>query len=368
MVTARHSPWVGSFLIAALALAPGCEDKQVQKKSEIEKADGAAPRAAGVDKNIAEAVAAVAGGKAGPGAGSGPPESGVFAAGAAEHEIRPGEPPKLALGGKGSGATVQFLTAAPKSGKKLEGQIEVAVQTGPRSAMPTVDLLLSFEPAAPKAVAEGAPPGPVELVGRVMAARLAKDQPGELPPGLDQQIARARGSRIRFELAPSGTGRVVGVEVSKDFDESLGQIVRSASDGLSLAFLPYPTEPVGVGAFWMVTSRESFAGLDVVSYRMMKLDRIDGPRATISVSTKRYVAGGQVGFAGIPPHKVVEFSGTTTGQVVVPVGNPAALQGELADAIVANIVAQQAPQAPPAPQARLSIHLEIRMRFALAEH
>ncbi|HEX7669987.1 MAG TPA: hypothetical protein VF395_10400, partial [Polyangiaceae bacterium] len=152
---------------------------------------------------------------------------------------------------------------------------------------------------------------------------------------------------------------------SKDFDESLGQVVRSASDGLSLAFLPYPTEPVGEGAFWMVTCRETFAGLDVVSYRMMKLEKIDGPRATISVNTKRYVAGGQVGFAGIPPHKVVEFTGTTTGKVVVPVANPSALQGELADVIVANIEAKQAPQAPPG---RLAVHLEIRTRFALAEH
>lgn len=377
MATAHHRTSPGLLLgalgfVLAAALGTGCEDKQAQKKPEAEKSDGGPPHAAGVDRNIAEAVAAVAGGKGSPSGAGGPPESGVFAPGAAEHEIRPGEPPRVVLGGKGSGPTVQFVTGAPKSGKKLEGQVEVSIQTGPRSAMPTVDLLLSFEPSAPKAAPADAPPGSTpgsppalsELIGKVTAARLAKEQPGELPPGLDQQIAKARGSRIHFELGPSGTGRVVGVEVAKEFDESLAQVVRSASDGLALAFLPYPTEPVGVGGFWMVTSRESFAGLDVVSYRMMKLEKIDGPRATILVNTKRYVAGGQVAFAGIPPHQVVEFQGTTTGQVVVPVTNPAALQGELADAIGANIVAQQSPQGPPG---RLSIHLEIRTRFALSE-
>jgi hypothetical protein len=363
MAIARSS--IGCLLILGLGLglAPGCDDKQAQKKPEIEKSDGGPPHSSGVDKNIAEAVAAVAGGNGSPSA-SGPPASGVFAPGTADREIRAGDPPKLVVGGKGSGPTVQFVTGLPKSGKKLEGQVEVSVQTGPRSAMPTIDLLFSFESPPPNAGATEAPAGPVELVGRVLASRLAKDQPGELPPGLDQQIARARGSRVRFELGPNGTGRVAGVDVSKDFDESLGQVVRSASDGLSLAFLPYPAEPVGVGAFWMVTSRESFAGLDVVSYRMMKLDKIEGPRATITVNTKRYVAGGQLGFAGIPPHQIVEFTGTTTGQVVVPVSSPSALVGELADAIAAGLVAQQSPQGQPG---RLAIQLQIRTRFSLAE-
>jgi hypothetical protein len=83
------------------------------------------------------------------------------------------------------------------------------------------------------------------------------------------------------------------------------------------------------------------------------------------VNTKRYVAGGQVGFAGLPPHKVVEFQGTTTGAIAVQANDVAAIQGELSDVIVANIVAQQGPQAQ---AGRLSIHLEIRTRLALAEH
>lgn len=363
MATAHRRPPLGFFLVATLAFLVSCEDKQAQKKPESEKSDGGVPHASGVDKNIAEAVAAVAGGTAPEATGNGPPPSGVFAPGAAEHAIRPGEPPKLAIGGKGSGPTVQFSAGVLK--KKLEGQVEVGVQTGPRSALPTIDMLVSFEPPAAKTAVPDAPPQPLEIIGRVMAARLAKEQPGELPPGLGEQIAKARGSRIRLELAPNGTGRVTGADVSKDFDESLAQVVRSAGDALSFAFLPYPAEPVGVGAYWMVTSRESFAGLDVVSYRMMKLEKVDGTRATISVNTKRYVAGGQVGFAGLPPHQVVEFTGTTTGAIAVQANDVAAIQGELADVIVANIVAQQGAQGP---AGRLSIHLEIRTRLALAQH
>ncbi|HVU02858.1 MAG TPA: hypothetical protein VHE30_13955 [Polyangiaceae bacterium] len=346
-----------AVFLSLLALA-GCE-KSEKKAETHEGGDAGEKHVSGADKDILEAVAAAASPGAPGTPGAGPPPSGVFPPGAADHEIRPGEPPKLALGGKGSGPTIQFAPAIPK--KKLEGQVEVSVQTGPRSAMPTIDLLVSFDPPAKPAA--DAPPGPLTMTGRVTASKLAKDQPGDLPPGLDAQIAKARGSRFELALSPTGGARFTTVEVAKDFDTELGQVVKSATDSLSAVLGPYPSEPVGEGAFWMVTSRETFAGLDVVVYRMTRLEKIDGTNAIISVSSKRYVAGGRLGFAGLPPHQLAEFSGTTQGKLAVPVAAPYAASGEFQDVIMAGLDAQQNGQ-----QGRLSVHLEIRSRVALVEH
>ena len=362
MTKVWYSPLV---LAAVVGAAPACEEKTSSdaKPASSAKADSGAPHGAGIDKNIAEAVAEVAGGTA-PGSPNGPPESGVFAPGAADKEIRAGDPPKIALGGKGDGATVRFGAAGPPK-KKFDAKVLVAVQMGPRSAMPTVEVSFSMEaPAAPPA--EGAEkPLVADTVLRVSGVKLPADQPGELPPGLDKQIGKLRGSRVHFDFGANGGGRLTGMEIAKDADAGLIPVLSTAADTLSLAFSPYPAEPVGAGAFWMVTTRETFLGLDMVTYRMMKLQKVDGDRAVVAVTTKHYVVSGELGFPGLPHHKVVEFNETGNGSVMVPVAQPSFAQGEKTEALLANLApsGQDVPQGLPPGQA-LPIHFELKTKFA----
>jgi hypothetical protein len=358
----------GEARVRALALAAifvavaACEDKSQSdaKPSASAKADGGTPRSAGVDKNIAEAVAEVAGGK-GPGA-SGPPQTGVFAPGAADKDIRSGDPPMLALGGKGEGPTVTFASGPPK--KKLDLKVVVSIQMGPRSAMPTVELSVNQEANAAAESASDTPAAPTEVVLRVAGAKLSSEQPGELPAGLEKQISKLKGSKYHFVVGPNGAGRLAGIDVPREADPGLATILETAGDTLSLAMLPYPTEPVGAGAFWMVTTRGIQFGLETVSYRMMKLQRIENDRATISVNTKHYVVSGRLGFQGLPPHKIGEFNQTGNGTIVVPAGQPSSLQGENTEALLANLMSdgQGGPQSIP-PGQQLPIHFELRTKI-----
>lgn len=335
-----------SLAIGGLLLA-GCEEKQAARSETESKADaGSQERSRGIDKNLAEAVAAVAGGQAG-GGPSGPPSTGVFAKGAADAELRPSDPPKLSLGGKGSPPTITFATSGWKPGRKREVTVEMSVRTGPQSALPTVDVTFSLEASeaaggapAGSAGAPASPAGPLQVLAKITGTKLAREQPGQLPPGLEAELAKIKGTVIRLELQPNGAGHQVAFEAAKGVDESLSQIARTAGDALALELLPYPTDPVGVGAFWMVAAREPFLGLDVIAYRMIKVEKIEGERATLSVNTKRYVAGGQVALAGIPPHEISEFSGSGTTQLVVPARDPFALEGQGSDVLLSNLTAQ----------------------------
>ncbi len=344
------------LLVLCLAAAFGC-DKETEESKPATHADGGSSPNAGVDRNIAEAVAAVANGEAT--AQQGPPDTGVFGPGAADKEMRAGAFPKLSAGTKGSGPTVHFSSVPSKAARTV--QLEVSVQTGPRSALPTLDFGVRLQPSEDK---PAVPPGPLELLGKVSVAKLGADQPGELPPGLDKQVAKARGTELDFQLAPDGAGRLVSVVPSKDLDESFKQVLRSGVDALALAFLPYPAEPVGVGAYWMVTSREPFAGLDVVVYRMMKLSKIDGDTATIDVSAKRFVAGGDIGFPGLPPHQLVEFTGNATGEIEVRASDPSSVHGEVADILRATIVPRDNQPGQP-PGQKLSVQIAIRTQLAV---
>jgi len=350
------------LLSLGLGAAAACDKTENAATAEPKKAaDAGAPHASGVEKDIVDAVNQVAGGSGTPGSpANGPPPDGVFPPGAADHEIAPNALPKIAVGSKGSGPTIHF--SAPKPDKKFAGKLIVGVQMGARSALPTVEFALSIEPSTPAESATSAPPARTELVARVVSAKpaAAAQQPGDLPPGMDRLIAKMKGSRIHVEVGPDGGGRITSIESSKDAEEGLGESLRAASESLALVFLPYPSDPVGVGAYWMVTSRENYGGLDVVSYRMIKLQQIDGATATLGITTKRYVAGGQLAFGGIPPHHVVGFQGTATGSIAVPAADPEAINGQSQDSLLAAALPNAAgPNGQP-----LQAHLEFHSALA----
>jgi hypothetical protein len=337
--------------LAALSAVVACKSEQTDASTETKAgADAGVIRPPGVDKNLAEAITAVAGNGA---ETSGPPPTGVFGPGAADKELKTSDPPKFTLGNKGAGPTVQFGPPAVKAAKALAARTEVSVRTGPQSAMPTLDLNFSVEPEKPAA---DAPPGPLLANVKLVSGKLGKDQPGQIPPEVAQQAAKMKGSKAQLELGQSGAAKVKSVELAKDNDDSLALVLRPATDAISLAYMPYPTEPVGVGAFWLVTTREDYYGLDVVSYRMVKLEKIDGNKAGLSINTKRYVAGGQLALPGLPAHKIVEFSGGTQGQYLVPVADTALVQGQLTDVLQLNATV------PSAPKGRDRVGLQLQMQ------
>jgi hypothetical protein len=254
---------------AFLVALPACESKQNEVKRET-AGDAGAARPPGVDKNLAEAVAAVAGGAA---EASGPPPNGLFAPGAADKEMKATDPPKFTLGGKGSPPMVQFGASAGKTGKALMARTEVSVRLGPQQGLPTMDLSFTVDPEKPAApqddAAKDQPPGPRALTAKVSAAKLAKEQPGALPPEVAELAGKMKGSKLKLEVSPTGAARLVAIESAKGSEESFALVLQAAGDALVMAYLPYPAEPVGAGAYWLVTTREPYAGLDVVAYRMV---------------------------------------------------------------------------------------------------
>src|SRR5262249_50601312 len=119
MSSIRHSVVVGLAALGLLAAA-GCEDKKAPKPAE--GADSGAPRAGSrADKNIVDALRAEGSAQA----QQGPPETGLFAPGAADAQMKIGDPPKVVVGAKGATPGVQLVSQPAGKGKKLEGKIEV---------------------------------------------------------------------------------------------------------------------------------------------------------------------------------------------------------------------------------------------------
>lgn len=324
-------------LLAAVALA-GCEDKP--KETKITAQDAAPPGAA-VDPNLARAVANAK--KADGGAvvedGDGPPERGVFAPGRADKELERGKPPKIVLGDAGKEPR-ESLSASIAPGWKQTGSLEITLKLG-RAALPAlqVDLALEAPKAAPAAPGQAAAPsGSVPMVAKITGLKPVDDL-GPQGQQLVAQLGKMKGSRIDYRVVEGGVGVDFSYKLAAGAQQDLDMVLRAISEALETVTVGFPKEPVGPGGMWLVTTRENTTGADVVAYRLVKLEAVQGDQLTLSVNTKRYSASNKLELAGLPPGTELEqFQSTTEGKLTVKKGVPLASSGTTKQSFVAQLV------------------------------
>lgn len=308
----------GWFALAVLGLG-ACEEKSQDSSTS---ADAAAQTGPALDPDLAEAVEAAGAKKKPEGAGGekGPPPTGIFDPGAANAELAKGAAPKITLGSEGSEPKVQLSSAAPAAGWKRSGSVELTIRAG-RSQLPAITAELAVE--APKAPApkpgEPATNGGTAVFAKVVKATVAPG--GATAAELDKTIGKIKGSRVAFQVLPTGASDGFTVELTKDASKDLDALLRPLSEILAAVTMPFPDKPVGKGAFWMVTSRETVTGVDVVTYRMVRVESVEGDSATLNLDIKRYAASTDLELPGVPPGaKLEQFQSIAQGELTVQAG------------------------------------------------
>jgi len=126
--------------------------------------------------------------------------------------------------------------------------------------------------------------------------------------------------------------------------------------------LPFPSKPVGVGAYWMVTTRDVVMGLDVVTYRLVKVEKVEGSLVTLSLNTKRYAASPAFDIEGLPPdapHSMADFHSGSDGNLIVSAGEGFPKAGQLDSVIAAALGA-------PDPKTKQSAGVQLQTRATIA--
>jgi hypothetical protein len=362
----RYRGW---FAAAALAALAGCHAAKQEPAAEGKggQAGEAAPDNPAenkpvVDQKIASAMAAAARSETkGAGGGEGqPPADGILGEDGAQRELPAGSPAQLVLGANGAEPRVRLGAARPSSG--ASGTLQLSYRSG-GSVMPTVDLdfkALDFkgrpEGAAGSGAAGAAAPG---LRFSFVNARPAADQPGRLPENARAEIAKLGGSSVDFLSAPQGGMQGERFQVAGN-NAMLQPLVQGSAVALALLALPYPEAPVGVGAYWMVKSRELAEGSDVVVYRMVKLTELAQNVAQLTVSTRRYLITPQIALEGLPPHHVRQFKSEGSAKLSLPVGAAYPTSAEVQEQF-ATLVAPDAQ-----PQQALPVQSELEAKLSIA--
>lgn len=325
--------------LGVLLVLPGCSKEQPhESKSEpVASVD----KTAGMDPELARAVAAAssrAKTTAAPDGSGGPPPNGIFPPGAADAEIKPGAPPKITLGGTGSEPRVSLAPAQPKPGWKTQGTFELQVSSGPQQAPIPFELSVAIEAQKPKSAPAdaGAPSDTVAMTAKVLGAKLGVSG---IPQDLELAVGKLKGSKVEYQVLPDGGGTGFHTEVAPGA-ESVRDQLRQLSDALALVTLPVPSEPLGTGAYWMATSREGVFGLDLVTYRLVKVESVKDGAVTLSVGTKRYATSKRFDFEGLPPdapHELSDFQCKSQGKLVLKTGTPFPQSGELDSGLLASL-------------------------------
>ncbi len=304
--------------LALFALSWGCQSDPEPPPQEVGEAEPPEEKKPVVDGKIAQAMAAASNQapRAAESAASAPPPDGLLDAAAADREAPSGQPASIVFGSAGAAPRVS-LQPHWEGASPLDGRLELSTRTGP-AALPTVEMSLRLEPKVERA---GGALASVSTEIRIPSVKLAEKQPGRLPPGAAQVVGKLAGSRVRLRTTGNGAAVAASFEAS-DESADLEPLLAGAVTTFSGAALPYPEQPVGIGAYWMVKSREVFSSADVVVYRMVRVEKISPGQIELDVKSRRYLVGTSIPLQGLPPHRVRQFSSEGQGSLRIAAGSP----------------------------------------------
>jgi hypothetical protein len=110
----------------------------------------------------------------------------------------------------------------------------------------------------------------------------------------------------------------------------------------------------------MATSREGVMGLDLVTYRLIRVQRAEPTEVTLTIETKRYAAGPEFNVQGLPEeYTLQEFQSVAEGTAMLAHGQPLPHKGLLK----LNLVAMLQSKARPDERGTLAVQGQARFTF-----
>jgi hypothetical protein len=354
----------------------GCEKEEQKDRSAepIASVDKAAAIDPALAKAVAQASAVMKAKRAPAGTPGGPPASGIFEPGAADKEAPRGVPPKITLGDSGKEPRVIIGPLQPKPGWKSAGTVQVLLQGGdPRQQPLPVRVALLLEAQKPKSVDAGADAAPADAVAVTARVKSAEIAAAGLPQEVAARISALKGAKIEYLVGADGSGTGYRYDLPGAASE-LVDYLRVLSDALALVTLPVPKVPLGAGGFFMATTREGVYGLDLVTYRMVKVEKIEGETITLAVNTKRYASSNRFDFTGLPPdlpREMIEFDAASDARLELKVGAPFPSGGEIGSMLAAKLPAPAGMQgmqgAPAGAQQVLAVQTQSRIGLSFPD-
>jgi len=323
-------------LVLALGAAPlgvACEEKKHASEAPLSDGGAGTDKYATADPKLAKALQGATNGAAA--SDKGPPPGGIFAPGVADQRHPKGSPTHVELVLEGSEPRASLLPPGDSASDSARASsygpalLELAMQMGPRVAMPTIDFGFGLGPAKKD---DG---GADWLVADVKKAVPAREQLGQLPAGIEKEVASLVGTSVRIKITPDGCESDAQMQLSKAAHTELDRVANGAAEALVLATVPLPAKPVGVGAQWIAETRMAISGVDVVAYRAYRVKAIEGDRLRLALDVKAYATSKEVPLQGVPKGSTLEeFETESEGELELVRGETLARKSEMKERVL----------------------------------
>jgi len=376
--------WTFIVLLSGLAATPGCREKTEDSAAAADAGEqdaGIAAKARSIDRGLAKAVESASRSKETATAKQegGPPESGVFDPGQADRELPPGQAAKVTVGAVGDEPRVK-LGAAPRAGSSWRSTLKVAIDLGQQQGLPPLEFGMTFTArAANRAVKDalqptGAPAAGSDAAGAEVTARVDRAEVAasgmQIPAELAKQVARLKGSTVKFHMAPSGVATDVSYQLSKNMDGSWDLAGRSLADALALSLVPFPEQALGVGGYFMAVTRGQVSGISVLNYRMVKIEKISDGQVSLSLNGRHYATDKSFNLPEATQGRPLQFDRLNVrsdGKLEIAAGQPFPMSSELGFRVSALLMPADEPASAAAsqPDQRQRMGLDAQIRFAL---
>jgi hypothetical protein len=286
-----------------------------------------------------------------PGADDGPPPNGVFPPGVADKRQPADKPLTVTMIDNGSDPKAKFLPV----NTFLEGQpfeLTVVFVEGRAPQAVKMDLVATFPkvggednkgdakkppkkdaPDGDDAKEEEAPkPEPITAATAIhfTIAGIRAHEELPLPKETLDKYNTLRGTRVAGVIMPNGALTGETFELAKKADPSTLSAVRALVDMISLFFTPYPKDPVGLGGYWIASDRANMGGLDLVRYRVFKVEQQKGDELVLSVDLRLYAASPSAVPQGAPAGSIaLKFQGQGKAAMTRKRGQLLPIEGQL---------------------------------------
>jgi hypothetical protein len=274
-------------LAAVVSTLAGCQEKSSESSRAADVTDAGVEKAPSkVEQAVAKAVKAGAVPVATNNAG--PPADGIMDSARAESEVALGTVPKLTVGTEGSGQKALLRNAKATLPKSVS--VELTIQAGMEQGLPPIRVTVGLESKKSDTA--------YLVVAKIQDVQVSMPN---VPAEFTQQLAGLKGGTVSFSLSSQGAGFGFKSELAKGAKAELRELLEAVAEGLSLYTVPVPSVPVGVGAVWMVASRDSSSGFGLISYRMVKLLSVTDKGAELEYDARRYAVGRAIDASLLPP-------------------------------------------------------------------
>jgi len=135
----------------------------------------------------------------------------------------------------------------------------------------------------------------------------SKDLPPEMAQQMNAQFALLKGTQLIESVTPYGEVANLQLKDPSRLNPAVLGLIQSLKDGMTNAFIPLPSEAVGVGAKWKSTNTITATGMAITQTNEVELLSLEGSKAEVKLTFAQSAPAQEIKDPRLPPEAKIQL-------------------------------------------------------------